>query len=198
MPWEYIIGPAITMTILPRIASRFETWRKGEYRAFTYPKFFAKMLYMSLAFLMIFVDWRFSMSMYFGVIVYLLNCWIGHLKVSKKTFEIGDYGTYGEKGLRSTCIGMIAFLGFISFIYCTTTYGCLAVPVVLVPYGFKLFNNWCENVSCDDKVYSEGGISTYFDRSDPYFMYGGGSRWTNYIAYMKKCKPDSDIAKQYS
>ena len=94
MPWEYIIGPAITMTILPRIASRFETWRKGEYRSFTYPKFFAKMLYMSLAFLMIFVDWRFSMSMYFGVIVYLLNCWIGHLKVSKKTFQIGDYALY--------------------------------------------------------------------------------------------------------
>ena len=190
MPWEYIIGPAITMTILPRIASRFETWRKGEYRAFTYPKFFAKMLYMSLAFLMIFVDWRFSMSMYFGVIVYLLNCWIGHLKVSKKTFEIGDYGTYGEKGLRSTCIGMIAFLGFISFIYCTTTYGCLAVPVVLVPYGFHIVKSLWENPL---REYSGGG--DFY--GDPFKSFGFRDPLANYTAYMKLCHPDSEWAKTH-
>lgn len=131
MTMEYVVVPAVAMTILPPLASKFETWRKGCYKEFTWPKHWAKIIYMSLAFFMIFINWRTSMAMYFGVVVYLLNCWIAHLKA-------GMAGDEAYKKDKLFCWMVIGYLTIVTLIYCSTEYGCIIVPFALIPYGFVL------------------------------------------------------------
>ena len=188
MTMEYILVPAVAMTVLPPLASRFETWRKGCYKEFTRPKYWAKIIYMSLAFFMIFIDWRTSMAMYFGVVVYLLNCWIAHLKA-------GMAGDEAYKKDKLFCIMMIGFFAVVSLIYCCTEYGCIIVPFALIPYGFVLFleSDFHKSpvvVVDNDKVYP----SNDYDFNS---AYGYRSKWLNHLAYLKHNNPDSWEYKKY-
>lgn len=184
MTTEYVVVPAVAMTILPPLASKFETWRKGCYKEFTWPKHWAKIIYMSLAFFMIFINWRTSMAMYFGVVVYLLNCWIAHLKA-------GMAGDEAYKKDKLFCWMVIAYLTIVTLIYCCTEYGCIIVPFALIPYGFAL------SMEADYQKYGWRKWECRSNNYDPHSCYGYDDPWLNRLAYLKYNNPDSYEYKKY-
>lgn len=167
MPVRYIIVPIVAMTILPLIASKLETWRKGCYKEFTWPKHWAKMFYMSLALPMLFIDWRASMAMYFGVVVYLMVSQIRYFKDYSKL----SYEDYLKKHNNEPNLLLVGFYILLSLIYCCTDYGCIVVPFALIPYGFILFNRAMENIGRDIK-HSLGETGNCYSSN-----YGCISKW---------------------
>lgn len=186
MPTKYIIVPIVAMTILPLIASKLETWRKGCYKEFTWPKHWAKMFYMSLALPMLFIDWRASMAMYFGVVVYLMVSQIRYfMDYSKLSYE-----EYLKKHNNSPNILLVGFYVFLSLIYCCTDYGCIVIPFALIPYVFILFYRSMVNMGGDIKTSSNGQSYCYQTERDFNSHYGYGSKWRNHLAYLREHNPN--------
>lgn len=187
MPTKYVILPIVAMTILPLIASKLETWRKGCYKEFTWPKHWAKMFYMSLALPMLFIDWRASMAMYFGVVVYLMVCQIRYFV---DYFKL-PYDEYFKKHNNSPDILLVGFYILLDLIYCLTDYGCIVIPFALIPYGFILF--YRSMVKMDENIKLYPGGQSYHTRSDYYDRngyYGYGSKWRNHLAYLREHNPN--------
>lgn len=194
MPTKYVILPIVAMTILPLIASKLETWRKGCYKEFTWPKHWAKMFYMSLALPMLFIDWRASMAMYFGVVVYLMVCQIRYFM---DYFKL-PYDEYLKKHNNEPNLLLVGFYILLDLIYCLTDYGCIIVPFALIPYGFILFNRAMENMSGDTEISSDGQDYCYHPENDPNEIYGYNDTWLNRLAYLKHNNPDSWEYRNYS
>lgn len=181
MPTKYVILPIVAMTILPLIASKLETWRKGCYKEFTWPKHWAKMFYMSLALPMLFIDWRASMAMYFGVVVYLMVCQIRYFM---DYFKL-PYEEYLKKHNNEPNFLLVGFYILLDLIYCLTDYGCIVIPFALIPYGFILFGRAMENM--DDNTQSYHEKQNYHTKKDPYYHYGyTNNPYLNYLTYLTK------------
>lgn len=187
MPTKYVILPIVAMTILPLIASKLETWRKGCYKEFTWPKHWAKMFYMSLALPMLFIDWRASMAMYFGVVVYLMVCQIRYFM---DYFKL-PYDEYLKKHNNEPNLLLVGFYILLDLIYCLTDYGCIVIPFALIPYGFILFNRAMENIGRDIK-HSLGETGNCYSSN-----YGCISKWRHRLTYLKYNDPDNWEYKEY-
>ena len=188
MPTKYVILPVVAMTILPLIASKLETWRKGCYKEFTWPKHWAKMFYMSLALPMLFIDWRASMAMYFGVVVYLMVCQIRYFI---DYFKL-PYDEYLKKHNNSPDILLVGFYILLDLIYCLTDYGCIVIPFALIPYGFILFNR-----AILDKDTRELPAWAYGDKSDYIDHYKEWIKWDDHLRYLKRHDPNNWKCKFY-
>ena len=186
MPTKYVILPIVAMTILPLIASKLETWRKGCYKEFTWPKHWAKMFYMSLALPVLFIDWRASMAMYFGVVVYLMVCQIRYFI---DYFKL-PYDEYFKKHNNSPDILLVGFYILLDLIYCLTDYGCIVIPFALIPYGFVLFYRSMVNMGGNIKTSSNGQSYCYHTERDFNSHYGYGSKWRNHLAYLREHNPN--------
>ena len=139
MPWEYIVMPAVAMTILPRIASWLDKKRTIVYVEVNWPKMLAKFAYLFFSFAMLSIDWKLGVSFFFGFVVYLLNHQLGII-----TGRSRDENTNDVVG----AMFAIPVLGLVSFAYCVFDSGFMALPLVIIPWGifvfFKGFNRFCD------------------------------------------------------